>query len=237
MLKVILILVALLILALKIIRRVFFPTELNFVMKMLHSKITEVKSKNFNEAFSKIATDTHYSKLKILELGIGTGENFKYFPKGSKIIISDKTDEFLSYLNESIKNNNCQNLDISKLIVNKAESMIDIQTNSMDAVVHTFLLCSVDDYTQVLSEIYRVLKPGGVAIFFEHSLDNINLLRKIVQKIIEPLCGQCKFLNMKKVLKSGKFQELVIKEHIMSKFYMTIVNPIVYGYGVKACNL
>ena len=50
--------------------------------------------------------------------------------------------------------------------------MESIESASMDAVVHTFILCSVKDSDKVLSEIQRVLKPGGVCVFIEHSIDD-----------------------------------------------------------------
>src|SRR3546814_13478365 len=37
-----------------------------------------------------------------------------------------------------------------------------------DTVVTTFTLCSVAEQAAVLSEIRRVLKPGGTALFLEH---------------------------------------------------------------------
>jgi SAM-dependent methyltransferase len=39
---------------------------------------------------------------------------------------------------------------------------------SFDTVVTTFTLCSVADPAQVLSEIRRILRPGGTALFLEH---------------------------------------------------------------------
>ncbi|GMN01354.1 class I SAM-dependent methyltransferase [Erythrobacter sp. MTPC3] len=37
-----------------------------------------------------------------------------------------------------------------------------------DSVVCTFTLCSVEDPKQVLSEMRRILRPGGKALFLEH---------------------------------------------------------------------
>ncbi len=39
---------------------------------------------------------------------------------------------------------------------------------SFDTVVCTFTLCSVNDQTQTLSELRRVLKPGGTFLYAEH---------------------------------------------------------------------
>src|SRR3546814_5621251 len=41
-------------------------------------------------------------------------------------------------------------------------------SGSFDTVVTTFTLCSVAEQAAVLSEIRRVLKPGGTALFLEH---------------------------------------------------------------------
>ncbi|RNA24018.1 hypothetical protein BpHYR1_001156 [Brachionus plicatilis] len=64
-----------------------------------------------------------------------------------------------------------------------------------------------------MNEIYRVLKPGGVCIFMEHSIDNENKPRKYMQKVIEPAFGDCKFLDMKKVLSSGPYDQLELKKY------------------------
>ena len=139
------------------------------LMKTYHFHLESLKKQLFEEAFMQVNTDS--PKLDILEIGIGTGENFKYFPQNSNLIILDKTDMFMPNLKASIIENNRQDLNISKLVLNHAENMHSIKSNSVDAVVHTFILCSVRNSDAVLKEIYRVLKPGGVCVFIEHSID------------------------------------------------------------------
>ncbi len=39
---------------------------------------------------------------------------------------------------------------------------------SFDCVVCTFTLCSVDDPTQVMQEMRRILRPGGKVLYLEH---------------------------------------------------------------------
>nr|WP_040464765.1 class I SAM-dependent methyltransferase [Erythrobacter sp. NAP1] len=45
---------------------------------------------------------------------------------------------------------------------------IPFPTGSFDTVVCTFTLCSVQDPAKVLSEMRRILRPGGQALFLEH---------------------------------------------------------------------
>lgn len=221
---------------LKLAIKLFFPNFVNFIMKKIHSRLESLKTEHFKEAFDQIKSNNKNGKLEILELGIGTGENFKHFPLNSNITILDKTDVFLPFLKKSIQDKNRQDLTVSKLIVNKAENMHMIESNSLDAVVHTFILCSVDDPNQVLKEIYRVLKPGGVCVFIEHSIDNENQWRRALQKIFELSLGDCKHLDMRKILNKGSYDKIVLKKHNLSTKLLTVVNPIIYGYGEKSIN-
>ncbi|RNA24010.1 methyltransferase 7A [Brachionus plicatilis] len=202
-------------------------------MRFIHSNLETVKLKLFDEAISNIKSTKKNNRLEILELGIGTGENFKHFPKGSNVTILDKTDIFLPYLNESIKKNNRQDLNVSKLVVSKAEEMIGIESNSMDVVVHTFMLCSVDDHLKVMNQVYRVLKPGGVCIFMEHSIDNVSKERRLLQNIMAKILGD-RFLDMRKILSSGPYEQLQLKNYEIKRVLITFINPVVYGFGTKS---
>jgi ubiquinone/menaquinone biosynthesis C-methylase UbiE len=54
-----------------------------------------------------------------------------------------------------------------EILNDKAENL-SVADNSFDYVVSTLTLCSVQDLTKALSEIYRVLRPQGKLIFIEH---------------------------------------------------------------------
>lgn len=126
-------------------------------------------------------------------------------------------------------------LEITNLIVGRAEDMNGIKSNSMDMVVHTFILCSVDDHNKALSEFHRVLKPGGVCVFVEHSVAKSGWVR-LFHKCVGPIwytCFDCKFKNMKEILISGCYDSLTLREHSIKKALLFPVNPIFYGFGTK----
>lgn len=120
-------------------KRYIFPRLLNYFMKRMHASLhNNIKKKVFNEAFKNVENSN--KPLEILEIGVGTGENFKYFPQNSNISYTDKTDAFLPFLLESLQKQNLNTNGI-KLIVTKGEDMKEIETNSKDVIVHTFILC------------------------------------------------------------------------------------------------
>jgi hypothetical protein len=67
------------------------------------------------------------------------------------VTILDKTDKFSDHIKKSMQKR--EDLHFSKLVINQAENMSSIESNSMDAVVHTFFLCSVENSDLVLNEI------------------------------------------------------------------------------------
>jgi SAM-dependent methyltransferase len=69
--------------------------------------------------------------------------------------------------------------------------MHEIESNSIDTVIMTLVLCSVPDPLpqKILLEAHRILKPGGKFIFFEHILANSQTDPFIhgFQRLIEPV--------------------------------------------------
>ena len=83
------------------------------LLKTYHFHLKFLKKGLFEEAFAEIST--HSKKFEILEIGIGSGRNFKNFPKDSNITILDYTDQYLDKLEKSIVAYKRHDLKISKL--------------------------------------------------------------------------------------------------------------------------
>jgi ubiquinone/menaquinone biosynthesis C-methylase UbiE len=127
----------------------------------------------------------------VLEIGPGTGINFPCLYNNTNIesyIGIEPNVHMYPYFYNMIQQWNIP-YEIH-LLNNSATDMHEIESNSIDTVIMTFVLCSVPDPLpqQILLEIHRILKSGGKLIFFEHILANpeTNPFTYGFQKVIEP---------------------------------------------------
>ncbi|CAG0917579.1 unnamed protein product [Notodromas monacha] len=106
-------------------------------------------------------------QFRILEIGVGTGANFRYYPKNSVLIALDPNEYFLKYFD---KNKREYPVHLEKFIVARGEAMRQIPTGTVDVVVTTLVLCSIKEtlIKPFLAEILRVLVPGGRYYFWDH---------------------------------------------------------------------
>ena len=149
----------------KFYRAKLFGKILENFVRRLNPVFATGKEQLFNEGFKKVNRTNLNSPFKVLEIGVGTGSNFKFYPNNCDLTISDKSDEFVSYLKKSLQEMKREDLVINNFLVADAQNMKNIESNHFDVVVATFTLCSVDNFESVLNEIHRVLRPTGVFLF------------------------------------------------------------------------
>ncbi|HEX6982465.1 MAG TPA: class I SAM-dependent methyltransferase [Balneolaceae bacterium] len=119
---------------------------------------------------------------RVLEIGPGTGANLEYYPKDISLIGLEPSPFMQHYLKEKAK----QFKQEIEIITGTAEN-IPLSDDSVDAVVSTLVLCSVDNPDDTLSEIKRVLKPGGQFLFMEHVAAPEGTSLRKAQRWVEPL--------------------------------------------------
>lgn len=99
----------------------------------------------------------------IVELGPGSGANFRYYPRGTHVIAVEPNPMMLKRMYSQADRHGVE-IDLRHA---GAEGM-EVESESADLVVSTLVLCSVRDPKQVVSEVRRVLRPGGRFAFLEH---------------------------------------------------------------------
>ena len=101
----------------------------------------------------------------ILELGCGGGTNLQFYDWSQVRSLSgvDPSPELLGRAQVALLRSGR-----SANSANGIAEALPFENSSFDSVVTTFTLCSVQDPTAALSEVRRVLRPGGRLIFLEH---------------------------------------------------------------------
>ena len=123
----------------------------------------------------KIMFEKYISKdSKILDLGCGAGRTtINLYKNGYKNIIGlDISDKFINYAKSYCKKNK---LDI-EFIHGDATRLEFAKDNSYDAAIFSYngMQCipGKKNRDNVIKEVYRVLKPGGIYIFTAHNRDD-----------------------------------------------------------------
>jgi ubiquinone/menaquinone biosynthesis C-methylase UbiE len=117
----------------------------------------------------------------VLELGVGTGRNLKYYPRDIRLTGVDLSPEMLAIARRRAA---VLERDVD-LRVADAESL-DIPDESFDSVVSTLTMCSIPDYRSALAEALRVLRPGGRLVMVEHVRSPSTAVR-VGQRVLNPL--------------------------------------------------
>lgn len=162
----------------------------------------------------------------VLEIGMGSGNNIPFYnySKVEKIIGLDPSEELSIMAKKNAKKHNA---DIEH-IFGYAED-INMEDNSIDTVLMTYTLCSIDDTEKALKEIHRVLKPSGQLLFCEHGTapdEDISKWQNRMNPLWKRLAGGC---NLNK-----NIPELIEKQNfkITSLKYMYLPStPKFIGYN------
>ena len=125
----------------------------------------------------------------VLEIGFGSGLNLSYYKSVNKLYALEPSQELFDLTDKDLK----ESLFPIVHLKSGAEN-IQLPDNSVDSVVSTWVLCSVENVQEVLQEVKRVLRSGGKLFFIEHGKSNSNSLQ-IIQKAVTPctryFAGNC----------------------------------------------
>jgi ubiquinone/menaquinone biosynthesis C-methylase UbiE len=183
---------------------------------------TSMDSSKINEGrksiLGKITED------EILEIGFGTGINIKFYPENVKKIIGvDVNGGMLKQFDKKSSNGK-----IEIELLHRSGETLPFHDNSINAAISTYTLCSIKNVTSSLSEIFRVLKPGGKYYFLEHGLADNPKTQKW-QHRLNPIqkiwAGGCNLnRDIKLLISNAGFNIIELKNFYMKR------DPKIVGY-------
>jgi ubiquinone/menaquinone biosynthesis C-methylase UbiE len=101
---------------------------------------------------------------RVLDIGIGSGLNLPFYAGNAREIFG--LDPSLPLLTRA--RNNAPRTQIPVQLLEGSAERIPLADHSMDTIVLTWTGCSIPDIRSALTEMRRVLRPGGRLLFVEH---------------------------------------------------------------------
>ncbi|MFS0861155.1 class I SAM-dependent methyltransferase [Fredinandcohnia sp. 179-A 10B2 NHS] len=117
------------------------------------------------------------AKGTILEVSVGAGANFQYYPKASKITAVDFSPEMIEQARLTARG---EGLDVEFQIGNVEE--IVLPEKSFDIVVSTLSLCSYPNPEKVLQRLSSWCKDDGQVLLFEHGISTNSMFAWLQHK-------------------------------------------------------
>jgi ubiquinone/menaquinone biosynthesis C-methylase UbiE len=115
----------------------------------------------------------------VVEIGAGTGANLKYLAPGTHLIAVEPSEAMHLRLWQR-----CEAAGIELTLIAGGAEQIPLPDESVDEVIASLVLCTVQDQEQALAEIRRILRPGGRFRFVEHVAAPRRGLRRAVQRAV-----------------------------------------------------
>ena len=124
------------------------------------------------------------SKDKVLEIGIGTGTSYKYYPMETEVTGIDISPDMLEKAKKNIRKHNLQN----KNVIMMNGEQLKFEDNSFDKVVGMYVVSVTENPNQLIKEMKRVCKPNGDIYLVNHfSFETDSKLMKILEKGLMPV--------------------------------------------------
>jgi ubiquinone/menaquinone biosynthesis C-methylase UbiE len=101
---------------------------------------------------------------RVVEIGAGNGMNFRHYPSAVEEVVALEPEAYLRQKAEQA----ARDAPVRVTVADAAAYPLPLEDASVDAAIASLVLCTVPEPASALSELRRVLKPGGELRFMEH---------------------------------------------------------------------
>jgi SAM-dependent methyltransferase len=167
----------------------------------------------------------------VLEVGPGAGANLRHFAAKEARWIGVEPNPYMNrHLAEEL-----MRVGLRIDVLSGTAEDLPVKTGSVDYAISTLVLCSVTDQSRALSELVRMLKPGGKLVFIEHVAAPPGRLLPRIQSVVKPLwrrmgngCNPDRETRAS-IERSG----LAVGQIVEFAAPLPIVRPHIAGYAIK----
>jgi ubiquinone/menaquinone biosynthesis C-methylase UbiE len=127
---------------------------------------------------------------RVLEVGFGSGLNIPFYPEGVTAV--DAVEPADTGWKLAGKRRAATTVPVERTGLDGQS--LPLPDDSCDVALSTFTLCTIPDVAAALSEIRRVLKPGGTFHFLEHGLapdESVRRWQHRLEPIQKRVAGGC----------------------------------------------
>lgn len=168
---------------------------------------------------------------RVVEIGAGTGLNIAHYP-------DDIDDLSLLEPEPAMRRKLARRLRRHARparIIDAPAECLPLTDESVDTVVSTLVLCTVEDPERALREIARVLRPGGQLLFVEHVRASSRLLAAWQDYLFRPwrgfAGGCCCNRPTGELMRASGFA--VVAENAVWRGMPRIVHPLMVGHATR----
>lgn len=168
---------------------------------------------------------------RVVEIGAGTGLNVAHYPEHiDELLLVEPEPSMRRRLSRRLRRHGR----VARIVDAPAEQL-PLPDASVDTVVSTLVLCTVDHPERALGEIARVLRPDGRLLFIEHVRASSRFLAACQDRFLEPwrrFAGGCRCnRSTVELMRACGFE--VTAETASWRGMPSIVRPLVVGTLVQ----
>jgi len=148
---------------------------------------------------------------RVLELGVGTGMNFPFYRDVEAVYGVEPDPHMLKRARKRARE-----LGLHVELLQAGAETLPYEDAFFDTVLVTFVLCTIPNPQAALSEVARVLKPGGRVVFVEHVRSRFPVARRL-QEWLTPAWkriagGCCLNRDALAMIRAAGFSEIEMKQ-------------------------
>jgi len=168
---------------------------------------------------------------RVVEIGAGTGLNVAHYPDGiAELVLTEPDAAMRRRLARRLQRHGR----VARIVDAPAERL-PLADASVDTVVSTLVLCTVNDPERTLGEIARVLRPDGQLLFVEHVRASSRFLAACQDNLLQPwrrFAGGCR-CNRPTVELMRACGFAIAADEVVWRGMPAIVHPLVFGRAIR----